>query len=42
VLGAVLALRIGFWTLLLGAGMLVILSAAERWSAAASAADFET
>lgn len=37
VLGAVLALRIGFWTLLLGAGMLLILSWAERASAMPSA-----
>ena len=42
VLGAVLALRYAYWTLLVAAGMLLILSAAERWSAAASAADFDT
>jgi uncharacterized membrane protein YoaK (UPF0700 family) len=38
VLGAVLALRFGFWTLLLGAGMLLILSLAERASASDSSA----
>lgn len=39
VLGAVLALRFAYWTLLVAAGMLVILSAAERAAGAPSAAD---
>ena len=37
VLGAVLALRFAFWTLLPAAGMLLVLSVAERTSASASA-----
>jgi uncharacterized membrane protein YoaK (UPF0700 family) len=39
VLGAVLALRFAYWTLLLAAGVLLVLSLAERATVAASASD---